>query len=196
MSTGKKNVTAQRIALISAKNEKIFHTSDLGNLWLVKNKNTLYTLLKRYTQSGILKRIYKGLYSLVPIEELDPFLIGAKAIHRYCYISTETILYREAYISQKPNAYTFVSEKSLHFQIGEHSYRSRQLNPQYLFNPDGIVRTDEIFMATPERAIADMLYFNPFFYFDKKIDWKKIRAVQKKVGYPLTPERYDFTKTK
>jgi hypothetical protein len=40
-------------------------------------------------------------------------------------------------------------------------------------------------MANIERAVADLLYFNSNYYFDnkKRIDWKKVKKIQKEVGY-------------
>jgi predicted transcriptional regulator of viral defense system len=181
---------AKRIALLAAKNERIFHTKDLANLWLITNKNTLYTLLKRYTRLGLLHRIYKGFYSLVPLQEIDPVLIGSKALHQYCYLSTETILYREGYISQKVGFYSFISHKSGKFNVGDSFYKSRQLLDQYLFQTDGIIDVDGYKIATAPRAIADMLYFNSRFHFDKTVNWNEIKSLQQKIGYPFTPHRY------
>ena len=196
MSTGKINITASRIALLSAQDEQIFHAADLANLWLIYNKNTLYTLLKRYTQAGILYRLYKGLYSLLPFQKLDPLLLGAKALHQFCYVSTETVLYREGYISQKPTAFTFLSAQSLKFKIGPHQFVSRQLSEKFLYQAAGIVEIQNVRMATPVRAIADMLYLNPHYHFDKRVNWKKIKSLQQKIGYPLTPNRYAPAKSK
>ena len=196
MSTGKVNVTAKRIALLSAKDEKIFHAADLANLWLIDNKNTLYTLLKRYTKNGLLFRVYKGLYSLLPINELDPLLLGAKALHEFCYLSTETVLFREGYISQKINSLTFISAKSRQFKIGSYQFISRKLATRFLYQPEGIIEYQGVRIATVSRAIADLLYFNPYFHFDKAVNWRAVKLLQQKIGYPLTFNRYDFTNTK
>jgi len=186
MGTLKNNITAIRIVLLAKKDEKIFHTNDLANLWNMQNKNTLRVTLKRYVEDGLLYRIYRGFYSLVPIEEIDPILIGAKAIHQFCYLSTETVLRQEGYILQNIDYYTFVGSKSLKFTIGEHNFKSRQLDDKYLYNPEGVLLKSGVKIATVERAICDMLYFNPYYHFDKQIDWNKIRLMQKKIGYPLT----------
>lgn len=187
---------AHRIVLLASSNEKLFHVKDLANLWNIKNENTLYTVLKRYSQAGLLYRIYKGFYSLLPSEKLDPVLLGAKAIHQFCYLSTESVLYAEGYISQKVDPLTFVSEKSFKFKINGHSYVNRKLADKFLYQPEGIIEKNGIKFATTQRAIADMLYFNPFFHFDKKVDFQEIKKLQLKIGYPLTFNRYDFTKTK
>lgn len=193
MSTLKSNITANRIALLAKTGERIFHTEDLANLWNIQNKNTLRVTLKRYIDNGLIYRIYRGFYSLIPIGEIDPVLIGTRALHRFCYLSTETVLRREGYILQSVDCFTFVSSKSLRLIIGGYVFKSRQLNEQYLYNPEGVLLSDGVKIATLERAICDMLYFNPNYHFDRPIDWRKIYSMQKNIGYPITPDRYDFT---
>ena len=119
---------SDRIVILARQPYPIFHTRDLARLWNIKNLNTLYTLLKRYTKKGILFRIYKGLYSLVQPKNLDPMLLGTKALHGYAYISTETILVEKGIITQIIHNYTLVSDCSRRFRIGQHSFVSRQLD--------------------------------------------------------------------
>ena len=66
------------------------------------------------------------------------------------------------------------------------SFLFRKLKPEYLHNPSGILNQNGIFMASPERAVADMLYFNPRYHFDVAniIDFEKVKLIQKEVGYP------------
>ena len=65
------------------------------------------------------------------------------------------------------------------------SFLFRQLKDEYLINPTGVVNQNGVFVATTERAVADMLYFNPRYHFDvpERIDWKKVKFIQKEVGY-------------
>lgn len=181
-------ISDNRISILARQKNAVFHTSDLARLWGITNTNSLYTLLKRYNEKGILLRIYKGLYSLRKPEDLDPLLLGAKALHSYCYVSTETILVNEGVITQMDYEYTFISEYSRKFEIGENRYRSRQLQKQYLFNSEGIYKKNGILMATPERALADLLYFHPDIYLDgiKLIDLRKLNDLQSTIGYNLT----------
>jgi len=53
-------------------------------------------------------------------------------------------------------------------------------------HPAGIVHQNGVFTADTERAVADMLYFNPKYHFDvpESIDFDKVRLIQKEVGYP------------
>lgn len=171
-------------------NERVFHMRDLAILWNITDNNLLRTTVKRYCKKGLIYRLYKGLYSIVSQKALDPILLGKKAISGYSYLSTEHILFREGYISRKIVFITFVSEKSKRFTIGENQFLSRQLKLEFLFNPAGLIEKDAVLEANIDRAIADMLYFNPKFSFDRPIDWKKVKKIQQAVGYPLTPTRY------
>lgn len=216
MSTGKHNKQPNvRFAELAKQGEVVFHTKDLANLWGITNSNTLHTTLKRYVQNGLLHRIYKGFYALHPTNDLNPYLLGIKALHNYAYISTETVLHDSGIIMQSIPYITLISNRSKRFTIGERYYRSRKLQDKYLYysieinhaqkdipEVDGWKMIQVAFhykngwqkikWATVERAVADLLYFNPRAHFDneQKINWERVRETQKKIGYPLTPHRY------
>jgi predicted transcriptional regulator of viral defense system len=175
-----------RISELIKVDRKIFHTRDLAILWGISNKNTLYTTIKRYVQKGVLIPIYKGLYSTVPIHQLDPLEVGHAIIHRYTYLSTETVLAQAGVIYQTTYAYTFITSQSRKVSLGSWTYLFRKLKDDYLYNSTGILRQNGKFVATIERAVADMLYYNPKYHFDvpDKIDFNKVREIQIEVGYP------------
>jgi predicted transcriptional regulator of viral defense system len=185
MSTEKTNISQNRFVYLARLGEIIFHAADLANLWDIRNPNTLYTTLKRYVKSGLLFRIRQGMYSLNPPEKLDPILTGIKTIHSYAYISTETVLFNEGIINQRPGSITMVSSHSMKFEVCNNNYTSRQLNDRYLFNSEGVEKQGSIMTATVERAAADLLYFNPKTYFDSPelINWNRVNGIQKCVGY-------------
>jgi predicted transcriptional regulator of viral defense system len=165
---------------------KIYHTNDLALLWNITNKNTLYTTIKRDVQKGVLLPIYKGLYSTVPLSQLDPLELGKAIIHRYTYLSTESVLARAGVIAQAIYVFTFVSDRPKKATVESMSFLFRQLKDKYLNNPTGVINQNGVFIATTERAMADMLYFNPKYHFDvpESIDFKKVKFIQKEVGYP------------
>lgn len=205
MSTVKYNHNASanstlssRLAKINQIDSVIFHIDDLANLWGIRSANTLHTTMKRYAQSGLFFRIYRGLYSLKPQDKIDPFLLGIKALHEFAYISTETILVQSGVMFQQVFPVTLISGKSKRFKVGSVDYLSRQLADEYLYNSIGIEEVDGVRRASLSRAVADLLYYNPNIYFDapELINWREVRRLQKNIGYPLTPNRYDFTKSK
>jgi len=199
MSTGLVNVKATRIpqpnrfAEIARLGEIVFHTNDLANLWRITKKNTLYTAIKRYVQNGLLFPIHKGFYAIKPIEEIDPVLLGIKALHGCAYASCETVLAEDGIIQQIPQAITLVGAHTRRFAIGPHRYYTRKLATAFLHNPAGIVVAENgVRKAGRERAIADMLYFNPRSYFDAAhlIDWDRVSLLQRDIGYPPIPKHH------
>jgi hypothetical protein len=175
-----------RISELIQLDKKIYHTNDLAILWGITRRFTLYQTITRYIDKGILFPIYKGLYSTVPINSLNPLEFGKAVIHRYAYLTTESVLAQTGIISQSIYGYTFATDQSKHVLVGDWSFRFRKLKDMYLHNPAGIHEQNGGFIATVERAVADMLYFNPRYHFDVReaIDFEKVRAVQKEIGYP------------
>lgn len=174
-----------RISELIKLDRKLYHSNDLAILWGISNKNTLYTAIKRYVQRGILIPIYKGLYSTVPISQLSPLELGVAVVHKYAYLSTESVLAQTGIIYQATYEHTFVSSVSKKLTVGKMSFLYRKLKDECLNNPSGLTNQNGIFVASVERAVADMLYFNPNYHFDMSdnIDWEKVRLIQKEVGY-------------
>ena len=177
------NIKQNRFLEIAKIGENIFHTDDLAKIWKIENKNTLNMTLKRYVDSGLLYRVYRGLYSLSEPISFDPLLLGARAINNYCYLSGETVLAQQGIIFQKINYFTFVGTQSKRWKIFNYQYYCRQLKDDFLYNDLGVDKTGKFNIATTERAVADILYFNPDYHFDNQteINWKKVKEIQKKV---------------
>ncbi len=192
MSTGKSNITQRRFAELARLGEQVFHARDLAVLWRISKPNTLYTTLKRYTSAGLLFRIFKGLYSINPPKDIDPLVLGIKALHRFSYISTETVLARHGIILQQVHYVTIISSISKKFKVGGNDYRCRRLSDRFLYDKIGIAVSGGINIATLERAVADMLYFQPDYHFDnqKAVDWSGVKKIQSHLGYKLTPKNY------
>lgn len=194
MSTEKPNSkigpssTDARFVVLARMGEVIFHAHDAATIWGIANKNTLHTTLSRYIRAGLLFRLQNGLYSIKPLHELDSLLIGIKVLHSYCYVSTETVLSRAGIIQQQVPTITLISTISRQFTLATHHFRSRRLKEVYLFNERGVEHTGGVRIASPIRAIADLLYFNPRYHFDANtnIDWHAVNRMQREIGYPVT----------
>lgn len=176
--------------MLASTEQQLFHTNDLAVLLGIRNANTLRVTLHRLTQHTILHRLQRGLYSILPPEKIDPILLGSSVLHRSSYLTTESVLLDEGYILQTMDVITFASSVSRKFEIAGHRYVSRRLHSRFLQNLCGIHRDGAVLRATPERAVADMLYFDPWYHFDRPIDWKRVSMIQKDIGYPSTPHRY------
>ena len=167
-----------KIKQLANSGEVFFRDSDLAALWKITNKNTLYTTIKRYVQTGVLERVKHGIYSLKGFDAAHSDALGAKIIHGFCYVSAETILEREGLLKPKVHRTTFVGASSKKFSVRDRSFSVRKMKDEFLYNTIGIYRTGGVNYASVPRAVADILYFNPRYYFDggsrTAIDWKKV----------------------
>lgn len=178
-----------RLSHLAKAGEGVFHAGDAANLWGISNENTLHKTLSRYVARGLIHRVHKGLYALKNISEIDPLLLGVKAIHAPAYISCETVLYREGILNQPPREITLVSRHSKHFSVAGKKYLSRKMRDEFLFNDAGIQTENGVRVASLSRAIADMLYFNPRKHLDaadsRLAQWDKVRDIARAVGYVI-----------
>ena len=175
-----------RISELVQLDRKLFHTNDLAVLWGINNRHNLYMAITRYINKGVLFSVYKGLYSTVPVSSLNPIELGAAIIHQYTYLTTESVLSQSGIISQRVYDYTFVAARSKRVKVGQWSFRFRKLKDDFLYHPVGVEKQNMVFIASTERAIADMLYFSPKYHFDvsENIDFDKVKSIQKEIGYP------------
>ncbi|MBM3209406.1 hypothetical protein FJZ40_03905 [Candidatus Shapirobacteria bacterium] len=174
-----------KIDVLLKQEQKLFHTNDLALLWKINKPNTLYTAIKRYVQKGVLLKIHKGFYATVPLEKIDPVALGLGHLHVYGYLSLESVLTRDGVIFQGGDYLTLVSSVSKKFTLAGQNYLVRKMKPEFLYQPAGLEERSGVRIATLERAVADLLYFQPHYHFDnpKIIDWQKVRKMQKEVGF-------------
>lgn len=158
-----------RIAMLNFLEQTIFSTQDLAVIWDIKSRQTLRVAISRYTKRGLLFKIWKGLYAIVPPQKIHPWTLGQKALNTYAYISCETILFIEGAINQRPREITMVSSVSKRFTILEYTFRVRKMKDELLYNSRGITKKNGVFVANIKRAKKDMYYFNPKKYYDANI---------------------------
>ena len=176
-------IWATILFILLKQNKKIFKTDDLALLWGITNRNTLLTTIKRYLKKEILYSIRKGVYSVIQPDKLNPCLLGTAYVTGFCYVSLQTVLSQENLINQEPNAIMLIGNRTLNFNIGNNQYICRKMKSKLLHNLVGIDLNQEFPIATIERAIVDILYYNPNFYFDKDISkyQNKIKLIQKEL---------------
>ena len=174
------NIKQNRFLSIAKIGLTVFHTDDLARIWEINNRNTLLISLKRYVDSGLIYRLYRGFYSIKPVAELEPLSLGAQAINDYCYLSGETVLAKQGIIFQQLSHFTFIGKKTKRFRIGDYKYYCRRLKDEFLYNDVGVDKAGKFNLATPERAVADILYFNPKYHFDNSaaINWQEVARIQ------------------
>ena len=165
--------------------QKLFHTQDLALILGITNRHNLRVTISRYIKKGILKPVYKGLYSTVPIQKIDKYKLGASFIHKFSYLSLQSIFELHGVINQAVYGVTYVSSTSKTIVYGNTQFVYKQMKPQFLLSSEGIILENGLYKASLERAVADMNYFNPKFYFDSPglINWDRVAEIKKIVGY-------------
>lgn len=183
-----RNTEKQKILIQSG--QRIFTTSALALLWDMPNRASLIRTISRYVNKKILFKIYKGIYSTIPVKDLNKYEIACAIGGPFSYISGETVLVKEGVLMQEINKVTLFGRKAKKVTIGGKTYLCRYLNSKYLLNRAGIKDNQAYAVASPERAVADLRYINPNFFIDNKlaINEDKIKKLSEEIGY------YDSTK--
>jgi predicted transcriptional regulator of viral defense system len=165
--------------------KRVFASSELALVWGITNKQTLHMTLYRYQKSGRLFRIASGIYSIVPVEKLNPYEIGCAVAGHLSYVSTESVLSAEGYINQVTRKITLVGKKRKEFTVGNHSFLCRYMSMKFLVNREGIQQYDGYAVADVTRAAADIRRVNPLYYIDGmgRIDHNELRELQQQIGY-------------
>lgn len=160
------NRNTNKLKHLAKFDKRVFGTSELALLWEITNANTLRVTISRYVRGGGLYRLKRGLYSTVPVSELEPYEYGCAIAGPLSYVSAETVLSRVGAINQLPTAITLFGKKAREFYLGEERYICRYLNPRYLANRLGVEETSRFALARPGRALADLLHVAPRYYVD------------------------------
>ncbi|MDO8514958.1 MAG: hypothetical protein Q7S14_00520 [bacterium] len=136
-------------------NYKVVNPVLVSRLFKIQNKNTLYKLLQRLTIQKVLRRATNGIYFVSSVNPGSFFV--ANSLVSPSYISLETALNYYGILPQFPYPITSVTIKrntTINFDNREFIFR-RMTNNFYF----GFVKLDDFLIATPEKAVLDLLYF-------------------------------------
>lgn len=151
-----------------------FNTNSISLLLNEKRGNSLTKKLNYYVQKGLLLNPRKGIYAK---RNYNPEEL-AGLVFVPSYISLEYVLQRAGVIFQYDSAITSVSYLSREIEMDGRTFRYRQIKSEILYNLEGIELRDNISIATPERALLDMMYLNSECYFDNLRAVSKRRIIQ------------------
>jgi len=134
--------------------KEFFTFSDLKKIWQ-KKENSLKVVVLRLVKRGKIKRIYKNFYFLP--EKIPNLEKIANQIYFPSYLSFESALSKYGILSQIPYILTFATFlKTKSIKILDTKIEYRKLKKELFF---GFKKEKEIFIALPEKAILDTLYF-------------------------------------
>jgi hypothetical protein len=159
-------MTSMRLAQLSQFNKKIFRTDELKLIWGINSSSNFSTIIYRFKKAKILFRIIRGLYSTASISSLNKYELATAVAGSYSYISTESVLFDNGIIMQSPEYITVVGLRNREYDFDNIKIKVRTLSPKYLHNRLGVSIANGYCVATSSRAVADILHYNPNYYFD------------------------------
>jgi hypothetical protein len=156
----------------------VYRLNDIALLLGETNFDSLNQRLNYYVRVGKLQNPRKGIYTKQEfnIEEFSC------RIYLPSYISLEYVLQKAGVAFQYSSQITSVSYLSRSLDIGTNSIVFRKIKDIVLVETMGIIRqANGVNIATPERAVLDMLYLNGETYFDN------LNLINKDLVYKLLP---------
>jgi len=142
--------------------EMVFSAVQIGMLFPELTPSEIRQRMFRYVQAGKILNPRKGFYAKpnFTTEEL------ACLVYKPAYLSLEYVLQRAGVIFQYDSAITLVSYRTRALEINDSQVVYRQIKGEILSCTKGIINRGNLNIATPERALLDMLYLFPNYYFD------------------------------
>lgn len=159
------------IAKLFKSPKTVFTTKDLAILWQETNTNNLKSKISYYVQKGSVIRLTRGVFAKQKNYNPKEF---ATSLYTPSYISFETVLREAGVIFQYYDTVFAAARWSKNITINGQSYTFRKLKDVVLYTPSGIMEQGTCAIATKERALLDMIYLFPDYYFDnlRGVDWK------------------------
>ena len=152
-----------KIEILLKSGKTVFTIDDLCVYWIGLKRKDILESARDYVRRGRLTRIRSGLYSL---GDSQPLEIAQKLVVP-SYISGYTALAHHGIIFQDYGSQIHcMATKSINYKIQGWQYIYHQLKSDVFFSPLGINKGSAYNIASPERAVADMLYLNKNLGFD------------------------------
>jgi hypothetical protein len=142
----------------------LFTIDDIALYWKQGNRDQVIESARAYANRGKLWRITQGIYSLT--SKYDPAQLAAK-LNSPSYITGWYVLARSGVVFQYyGEGVTSFALRGRRFLIDNREYLYHQVKKEVFFNDLGIIKNKDYWIASPERAVGDMLYLNRELSFD------------------------------
>jgi len=156
----------------------VFKIDDFYQILWLENKFSLRNLITRRNKKWLLKNVFYWVWCLPNYNKYEL----ANILQRPSYISLETVLYQEWVIFQNySSTISSVWLKTRDIKLWDITYSYKTIKKETFYDQLWIVYKDNYAIATVERALCDMLYLNPSYYFDnlRSINWEKVFEIAK-----------------
>ncbi len=171
-------MTADLIYLLYKDKRTVFTFQEIAMLVNEPDFAKLKQRVNYFVQTNRIKNLRRGIYAKenYSAEEL------ACKIFKPSYISLEYVLQKAGIIFQYDSGISGISYLSRSLVIDGNTIVFRKLKNEILYNSKGIIMNDKgVSIATPERALLDLLYLNKEFYFDLT------KSINKDIAFDLLP---------
>lgn len=168
--------------LLQSKNT-VFTISELKYLFGIKDSTHLNQILQRMKKQEILQNLWYGIWTFQDYDKLEL----ASKLRGNSYISLEYVLQKQGIIFQSyEKTITLVSNNTFRKVLDDLTFEYHKIKPSILTNPLGVQYTGKYLIATPERAVCDMVYLYKNTVFDNLwgLDGELLRELSK--IYPKT----------
>ena len=162
-------------ALLRSK-QTVFTFKDLLLYWDGIEVVTARKRVNYYVKTGDLYPIRRGIYARD--KNYDRLELATKILTP-AYISFETVLGSAGITFQYYGQIFVASYQSLERVADGQKIVFRHLKSSILTNSAGIENRETYSIATPERALLDVIYLSKDYHFDElsSIDWKKVEEI-------------------
>jgi predicted transcriptional regulator of viral defense system len=166
----------------------VFSFEDLQVFFPTETKGNLKKLIYRWKDKGWVSSLKRGLYELTyPKEFTIPDLYIANKLYHPSYVSLETALSHYSIIPEVSMAVASITTKpTRRFKNKYGLFIYRTIKPQ-MFTGYTLEKhhTFEVYIAQPEKALIDYLYFKKlrdksFKFQDERLDKNLIKKMNKK----------------
>jgi len=156
----------------------------------------------RWEKQGLLMKLKNGYYAFADIAGESGFAnYAAGRIYKPSYISLRTALAFHGIIPEAVKDITSVSSlKTSTFKNSLGTFSYKKIKPSLMFGYNAVEKDGfTFFMASPEKAILDLLYLEPSYNLKKEIqnlhlDWKRLTVFAKKFKKRVILEKVDLLK--
>jgi predicted transcriptional regulator of viral defense system len=135
-------------------NKAFFTIADLEKITSLP-RNSLYVALRRWEVGGVIERVTQGIY--IPMGGNVSLENIAAQLYIPNYLSFESALARYGILNLIPYTLTFATtRKTKKYTLQNKEIEFRQISPKLFF---GFEMKDGIYIASPEKALLDEVYF-------------------------------------
>ena len=169
----KKPTKGEYLEVLLRSFKTIFSIKDVALLWNENDNLVVTDRLKRYVRVGKLIRLRRGFY--VKDKNYNRFELATR-IYTPSYVSFETVLIRAGINFQKYESIFVASYVTRDIEVDEQKISFIRMKDYVLSNTIGVEQSDNVAMATKERAFLDRVYISKDYHFDNlnALDWDKV----------------------